>query len=81
MGHNLAMTATFVLVMVVVVSGVLLGCVLLSGRRAASAHGGTANPGDGSTWIPAVMSDGGGGSDCSAGDAGCGDGGGGGGGD
>ena len=82
--HHEAMTASLVLLIVVVVSGVLLGCLFSFARRPVSTHRGTMNHGDSSGWSPVFMSDGGG-SDCSAADAGCdgggGDGGGGGGGD
>lgn len=74
------MTASLVLLMVVVVSGVLLGCLFAFGKRPAAGRREATNPSGDAGWMPAIMSDGGGG-DCSAGDAGCGDGGGGGGGD
>jgi hypothetical protein len=76
----MGMTAPLVLLMVVLVSGVLLGCLFLFGRRAAAGRAASAGQSGDSGWMAAVMTDGGG-SDCSAGDAGCGDGGGGGGGD
>jgi hypothetical protein len=69
---NVSMTASLVLLMVVVVSAVLLGSLFAFGRRPASANRGSVDQSDGSSWIGAIMTDGGsGGSDCAAGDAGC----------